>query len=78
MDNHDATSVLVIMKKSETLKTGSDGSTTCGLETLKKLGGSIPKRREPIGPAIKPITKRANTIMNTGIRILIEHPVFMV
>lgn len=78
MDNQDAIKVLVIVKKVETLNMGSDGSTTWGLATLKKLGGSMPNKREPIGPAMKPTINRATTIMNTGTRILIEQPVFII
>ncbi len=78
IENHEARIVLVMVKKSETLNIPSEGSTTCGLGTLRKLGGSIPNKRDPIGPEIKPTITRISIMIDTGKSTLIEQPVLMV
>src|SRR4030042_745085 len=52
----------------------SDGSSTWGLVTFKKLGALIPSRLEPNGPTISPVKSSAKRIMVTPASILIEQP----
>ena len=69
--------VLVTLKKVEILNMPSDGSTTWGLETLKNSGGSMLRRREPIGPTANPIIPRTKITRAMGIKSLVEHPIFI-
>jgi len=62
------------MVNPETWNIPSDGSSTCGLETLRKLGALIPRRLEPNGPTISPVKNSARRIMVTQAKILIEQP----
>ena len=52
----------------------SDGSSTWGLETLKKLGALMPSRLEPSGPTTRPVRRSAKSIIITPANILVEQP----
>jgi hypothetical protein len=66
-------SVLVIVKNGNSI-IPSEGNDTCGLEISSISGAVVLKRLAPMGPNIKPVTKRANSRIITGIRIFNEQP----
>ncbi len=68
------------MVKPEICTIPSDGSSTCGLETLRKPGALIPSTLEPSGPTISPVKRSAKRTIITNANILVEqpHPMFIV
>ena len=71
---------VLVMVKPEICTIPSDGSSTCGLETLSKPGALIPSTLEPSGPTISPVKRSAKRTIITNANILVEqpHPMFIV